>query len=137
MILWTSGEIMDDVGNEFRCVRNLLENAVNEYISERDYGEGLIEWDYIAIILDFEDPTYKEVTKYRKKRREAEFRLKIDHSEFLAADKARKVWLMSESLIRSIKMMPEIGVKDVDFDRLLEDVSNCLAEVQSRVAKEG
>ena len=59
--------------------------------------------------------------------------MKIDHDAFLHASKSGQVHLIGESLIRSIKLMPEIGVKDVDFTRLEADVARCLAEVQVRV----
>jgi hypothetical protein len=133
MIIWISGEIMDDVGDGEMMARKLIEPAINNCIKDKDYGKGLVKWYYIAIILDSHGPPYKEITKYYKTKKEVEFRLKIDHEDFLSGNNAKKVWLMSESLLRSIKLMPEIGVKDVGFERLTADVSRCLAEVQAKV----
>jgi hypothetical protein len=131
MELWISGEIQSDVDEGFTRAFKLIEPAVNECIGDKDCGGGLKKWYYIAIILGFEDEDYGEVAKCRKSKKEVEFRLKIDHAAFLAATTAGQVRLMSDSLLRSIKMMPEIGVKDVDFDSLYADVSQCLSQLVS------
>src|SRR4030042_1145061 len=128
MELWVSGEIQGDIGDRYRAARKLVKTAMNSCIKDRDYGEGLKKWYYIAIILDFEDEAYGEVAKYSKRKKEVEFRLKIDHDAFLSAHTAGQVRLVSQSLLRSLRMMPEIGVKDVDFDRLTADVTRSLAD---------
>jgi hypothetical protein len=133
MRLWMSGEIMGDVSDSHRILSLLIEGTVNECIRDKDYGHGLKGWAYIAIILDFENEGYGEVAKYRKRLKEVEFRLKIDHESFCKGGLVDQVRLMAESLLRSLRMMPEIGVKDVDFDGLTADVRRCLTEVQARV----
>ena len=62
---------------------------------------------FIAIILDFEDPAYHEVTKYDRRTKIAEFRLKIDHAVFKKASSPEQRRLIIKALLRSITQMPE------------------------------
>ena len=133
MELWMSGEIQGDVGDRYRTARKLVETAINRCTKGNDFGEGLKKWYYIAIILGFDDKDYDEVAKYRRKKKEVEFRLKIDHDAFLKGTLVDQVRLMSDSLLRSINMMPEIGVQDVDFGKLYEDASECLTDLVNKV----
>lgn len=55
--LWMSGEVMGDIGEDHRLADNEIEAALNEVLKARDYGEGLVEWAFLSIILSFEDPT--------------------------------------------------------------------------------
>lgn len=132
MELWMSGEIQSDVGDAYSRASNLVEKAVNKCIKDNDYGEGLREWAYIAIIRAKDSPSYGEIAKYRKRLKEVEFRLKIDHAAFLSGSTEDHVRLISQSLLRSLKTMPEIGVAKVDLDRLAKDVSRCLSELNRR-----
>ena len=136
MELWMSGEIQHDVAEAYRKARNLIEDTVNESIKDNDYGEGLRRWSYIAIIRAEDSEDYGEVKKYWKKRKEAEFRLKIDHAAFLSADMAHHIRLISQSLLSCIRMMPEIGVTNFNFDRFNEDVTKCLSRLDSTGAVE-
>jgi len=64
---------------------------------------------------------YPEIAKYRRKGQEVEYRLRIDLEEFLQADEKGRDHLVCRSLLRSLYMLPEIGVKDCDYSRLIED----------------
>lgn len=133
MKLWMSGEIQSDVGDAYRVARNLVEAEVHNCIKDNDYGEGLKMWSCIPIIRAEDSPLYGEIAKYRKRLKEVEFRLKIDHAAFLSGSTADHVRLISESLLRSLKMMPEIGVTKVDLDRLTKDVSKCLSDLDHKI----
>lgn len=133
MELWMSGEIQSDVGDAYSKASNFVEAEVNNCIKGNDYGEGLKMWFFIPIIRAEDSPIYGEIAKYYKRLKEVEFRLKIDHDAFLSGSTADHVRLISQSLLRSLKMMPEIGVIKVDLDRLTKDVSKCLSELANRI----
>lgn len=122
MELWTSGEIQSDVGDDYRKIRNQAEQAVNALFSKNDYGSGLNRWVYMAIIKAVETDDFKEIQRFNKKKKEVEFRLRIKHKDFLNASYDEKKKLFLESLLRSIQIMPEIGIKDFDFERLSNDI---------------
>ena len=130
MELWMSGEIQVSVYDSYRKARSKIENAVNNCLKVNDYGKGLNEWAYIAIIKEEETQKYNEIAKYSPKKKEVEFRLKIDYITFLNGDAKKHIQLISASLIRAINMMSDIGVKNINFIKLLDDIEKCLSDLE-------
>lgn len=122
MKLWTSGEVDADVGDAFRVTRNAVQEVVNELLSENQYGDDLDEWAYVAMINTLPESAYGEVAKYRSKKREVEFRLRIPHDEFRDSPPGKRCALFLESLVRSVGMMPEAGVRGIDVEKLTQDL---------------
>ncbi len=126
---WMSGEIQNDVGDCYRVARNTIEAVLNQHVEGKDYGEGLKEWAYIAIILKpgF-DEYYLEIKRYRKKKREVEFRLKINYKKFLKGNSKTHLKMVAESVLRSFDLMRQMNIKDCDLERLTNDVKQCLSK---------
>ena len=102
---------------------------MNDCIGRKNYGSGLKLWSYLAIILDSKtDPYYPEFKRYSRRKKEAEFRLKINHKQFLNGSPDTYLRLMSESVLRSLNLMAEMKIKDIDLNRLMEDVTGCLSK---------
>ena len=126
---WMSGEIEINVDDSHRTARKIIEKQVNESIGTNHYGEGLKLWSYLAIILDSKTaPYYPEVKRYSRRKKEVEFRLKINHRKFLEGSPETHLRLLSESVLRSLKLMHEMKIKDLDLDRLEADVTKCLSK---------
>jgi hypothetical protein len=121
MRLWMGGEIQGDVGDAHREVRNQLEAKVNSALAERDYGDGLVEWAFIAMIFGDIDPGYKEVTRYSRKKKEYESRLRINHAKFKAAEFGGRMALLCEALLRSLDGLESLKVKNIDVPGLRKD----------------
>ena len=119
--LWMSAEIQRDVSPQYTAALNEMEPAINAIIETSDYGP-LTRWSFIAIVLDDDDPDYGEVKRYHKKTRVVEFRMKIDHATFKAADDLGKRKLIMAALLRSINEMPKLVPKGIDYARLESDV---------------
>jgi len=129
--LWMSGEIQlkGEIHESYRLSKNIVEEEVNECIKEHNYGDGLKEWAYLSVILGEEiDPHYPEVKRYRKQKKEVEFRLKIDHQEFLQGDSKTHLRLLAQSVLRSLELMKDMHIKDLDLERLTADVTLCLSK---------
>ncbi len=122
MKLWTSGEVDADVGEAFRATRNIVQERVNGLLSQNSYGNVLDEWAYMAIISTLPESAYGEVAKYRPKKREVEFRLRIPHGEFRDSSEDGRCALFLESLIRSAEMMQQAGIEGLDIERLVRDL---------------
>jgi len=126
---WMSGEIQSEVGDCYRQAQNTIEAVLNQCVGVRNYGEGLKEWAYIAIILKPDiDKYYPEVKRYRKKKREVEFRLKINYKKFLKGNAETHLRLVAESVLRSFSLMREMNIKKFDLERLTKDVNQCLSK---------
>jgi hypothetical protein len=73
------------------------------------------EWSFISIIIS---PSLglelRERILCSKKRKDFEFRLKIDFDEFLTADRAKRVDLVFQQLHRSVDLMEKYSVSRVD-----------------------
>jgi hypothetical protein len=123
MRLWMSVEADSDVADTYRVARAAVEKAVNNLLQENDYGGSLLEWTVIPIITSQYRAAYPEVATLSKKQREAEFRLHISHASFKDGTDQTRRSLLFAALIKSIEMMPSIGVRQLDVERLLIDVT--------------
>jgi hypothetical protein len=120
-----SGELQEDVGEAYRVARNEIEAKLNARIATCDYGSGVTEWAFIAIILK---PTigqdYPEIQKYSKRKKEVEFRLKIDHDTFSKSSARQQRGLVWRALLTSVQLMRHLKIQDCDHEKLFADVEN-------------
>ena len=123
MKLWMGGEVQADVTDLHRVARKEVQDSVNRVIGAKEYGGGVGEWAYLAIILNGEiGAQYPEVSKYKKRVRECEFRLKIDHGAFKEATDLVRRQLLLGSLVRSVELMAGLGIEDFDVAELKRDM---------------
>ena len=118
MELWMSEEIMADVGRAYMVTRKAIKEAVNEQLRNCPLSTSFKEWAFIAIVLDEDGPDYPEIAKKHVKRKVLEFRLKINHDEFLSASESGRAKLIFDALKRSISLMSELGVSAEDREKL-------------------
>ncbi len=130
MKLWMSGEIHKDVADGYSIARNDVEGRINQAFLNHEFGRGLEKWAVIAIILPpgWGD-RWTEVKKYDRRRRQTEFRLIINFETFNGASDTRQRDLIFDLLLRSIDLMEELPVPDVDFP-LLRSVVLTVAKSQ-------
>lgn len=125
MKVWISGELQADIGEAFRVAANEIESTINTAIEDKDYGTGVVEWALIPTILNpqFERSTgYNEIRRYWRKKRETEFRLKIDHASFKAADDLGRRRLILEMILQSIDDARRMKIPTFNLDRFAADV---------------
>jgi hypothetical protein len=120
MKLWIGGEIQTDIGNAFREARNKVEKTINSVIDNKDYDLEFNSWDVIVILRD--DDNFKEITKYSKKKKDMDFRLRLNHKDFADATQGRQEAMIVELLLRSLKILKEKGSSENGVMDLRTDV---------------
>lgn len=118
MKLWMSGEIQHDVAEGYREARLVVQSKVNERLQGITLNTNLDQWAFIGIIRPDDHPDYQEVKKFDKRHRTIEFRLKIDHAQFLSGSHAERVVLIIQALMRSVDLMNSLGIDSDDIDKL-------------------
>lgn len=126
MKLWLSAEMYDPVGDSVRIVSNKIENTFNQAFARKNYGQGVEEWAYAAIIFPPEIDGYKvegytEYRRYHKKEKSIEFRLRIDYFQFRDGDESVQTKLICEALIRSLERLDKNPIPDFDHLGLKSD----------------
>ena len=116
--LWMSGELQADIGDAYSAASNEIAATINAALMGQSFGVGFAQLFLMAIILDFEDSTYKEIRRYHKKDRDFEFRLKIPHAVFKAASALGQRRLVVQNILRAVAEMRQMRVKDVECDKL-------------------
>jgi len=116
--IFISGEIQGDIGEPYRIARNEVESAVLAGLRGLDFGKGFSRLSLIPIVLGEHGPDYGEIRRYHKKRQVFEFRLKIPHADFKAADPIGQRRLIMENILRAVDGMKKMRVKDVDCEKL-------------------
>ena len=80
----------------------------------------LNDWDVIVILRD--DDNFEERTRYSKKKKDMDFRLKINHKDFAAANKGKQEAMIVELLLRSLELLKQKGLSENDINDLRADV---------------
>lgn len=129
MEIWTSAETYKNVTHEKILILKDIEKKLNSYISNKNYGKGINLWYYLVISLPdglLAPEFFQEIKKYRKIKKEVEFRLKIDNKQLVESDDAGTRKLICKSILRSIDIAKkEFKIKDFDFDFFESDIQKC------------
>lgn len=124
MNLWTSSETSGSIGESPMKFLLLIEDAFNNELSKYDYGSGIIELSYIAMIMVEKQDHYDEIKKYDKKKKEFEFRLKIAASRYRGSSRKGKIELLFSSILRAIKQIKEFNIEGFDTNKLIQDFTD-------------
>lgn len=118
MKLWMSSEKDNGVDDSLSIIRNSVEKQINEHLQEEGYiNESLKSLDIITILMEsneFDDNKYCEITEYRKRKKDTDFRLRLPYHEFNNADTEKKRKLIYDLLERSIDILEEKGIKNLE-----------------------
>ena len=129
MKLWTSGEVHGDVGDKIINNLKIIERKVNNYLENKNYGEGVVLWGYISIVLPsslLPPSFFQEIKRYRKSKKETEFRLKLDYDQLVKADEMERHFLICESLLRSVEIArTELKIPNFDLSEFAKDLKEC------------
>ena len=125
--IFLSGEIQGDVGDEYHVASNEVEAAINSGTDVPTYGGGFGGLFLVPIILPEDNPVYHEVRRYTTKDRVFEFRLKISHAAFKAADAVGHRKLLVEMILRAVDEARKKKIKDIDYDKLEADIRRVAA----------
>jgi hypothetical protein len=112
---------MADVGDAYRRLSKPIEADINRELTTRQLRMEFEEWTFIAIILPPTGPAFKELVRGPLKRRALEFKLRIDHEQFLRGTDPERRNLIFDALERSIGLMPKLKV-ELDDCRILKEV---------------
>lgn len=124
-----SAEVHTSVGDKVRPLIFKIKEIVNSYIENKNYGDGVVYWGYVPIILpsSFLPPEFfQEIKRYRKSKKETEFRLKIDYGQLIKANEKEVYGLICESILRSIEIArSEFKISQFDLDAFEADIKEC------------
>ena len=129
MIFWMSEEIQSDVADKYARARRLVEKEINRLLADASISEPVDKWAFIAIVRHEDHPAYGEIVRKSSRGKCLEFRLKIIHSQIMAADPEQVVALIFASLSRSVSLMNKLGVSN----RTQSTLSGILADAQRNV----
>jgi len=127
MIIWTSSEISSGIGNPMKHLL-LIEDTFNKILSKVDYGAGIEELNYIAIILGEKFDVYNEVKKYNFKKKTLEFRLKIQHEEYRKASEKEQCTLIFKSILSAIDEIKVFKINNFNYQQLKLDFTKLGAD---------
>jgi hypothetical protein len=113
MILWMSAEVYAELADDLAILRNSIVKQINEHLKEIEYeNEDLKCWDIIITLRN--DDVFKEIIKYRKKKKDTDFHLKMDYVAFKNGDTQQRRNLIYDMLVRSLDILEEKGITDLE-----------------------
>jgi hypothetical protein len=126
MVFWMAGEVDADAYDVFHPLSRWVEDAVNALLRISDYGADIDKWAFVAMINAPSEFGRPELAKFHKRRGVAEFCIRIPKADFIEGTEHHRRELVIDALVRSLAMMPQIGVKTIDVERLSADVKTLL-----------
>ncbi|EPC8420115.1 MULTISPECIES: Imm44 family immunity protein [Bacillus] len=126
MRFFLSGELEGDIAEEFINIISEIGNEL-EGLNSNDYGSEVEEIAIIPIVVnitsEYEDAGFhKERKLFKRKSKEADFRLRIDHETFLSADYATRKILIIRNVIQSIRILGGKAKSDFNAIKLEQDI---------------
>ncbi|MGG0300768.1 Imm44 family immunity protein [Bacillus albus] len=126
MKLFFSGELEGDITEEFINIISEIGSEL-EGLNSNDYGSEVEEIAIIPIVAkitpEYEDAGFfKERKLFKRKSKEADFRLRIDYETFLSADYAMRKILIIRNVIQSIRILGERAKSDFNAVKLEQDI---------------
>jgi hypothetical protein len=123
--LFVSPEVSKEITFDDANLITLIGKQVKNLLLENDYGDAVKEVAIIPTIFSegtYKVLAYKERKIYSPKKKEAEFRLKIDFEKFVRGNDAEKKKMILDNFIESITILSEKVRKDFDGKRLIRDI---------------
>lgn len=125
-----SAEYEGNIDDKLRLTQNYVENELNAMIAEKNYAIELDSWDCIVILMKEDDPNFEERYFYSKKKRDMDFRLKIDYQKFLDADELGRERLIYQMLERSLDILIKKGISSRGIEELRKDIRSVAIKKQ-------
>lgn len=126
MKFYISAEVYKTVDRQLLSAQNPIEQKMKSSFKDKNYGKGVEYWGYISIVNPpkFYDAGFLiEIKKYSKKKKEVEFRLRIDYDRMLKADEKEAFRLVCNSILRSVDIAEnELKINDFDFQSFRTDL---------------
>lgn len=120
MKLWMSAETQSNVADDLRVLRNEIVDKINQEIINKDYDIGVSGWDVIIILQS--DGGLGERTKYNKKKREMDFRLRLNFDEYAKAERSERLRMIFFLIEKSLDILKILGGNADEIDKLVADV---------------
>jgi hypothetical protein len=103
MKLWIGGEIDKSIADCFRDARKSVERAINNVIANKVYDVALDSLDCVAIIRG--DQVFAERQLYSSKKRDMDFRLGLELTQFAAVSDTGRKALLFGLVMRAIELL--------------------------------
>ena len=133
MKVWMSSESSKEVLNEEQLTqlnvpRNYVENLLNNKFEHKSYDIPLDSWDCITIMMG--PKGFEERIMYSFKRKNMDFRLKINYMDFKSTDDLGRQKLIFEMMLRSLDLLK------IKFEKVKPKLNQKVYEELERLKKD-
>lgn len=128
MDFFMSGEIQGDIDEIYREIRNDIGEKLKP-LRNKDYGSELISISIIPIIVtpELEEAGFfKERKLFKRKEKDADYRLRIDYEKFINSDSDSQKLLVIKNIIDCMRSLGKKAKKDFDALSLERDILQLL-----------
>jgi hypothetical protein len=116
-----------DFQDDLSRISNEIENKIKNYVVDKEYGTELEDIGVIPIIIKFNEEMekegwFKERVLFKKSKKDADIRLRIDFDKFVKGDTEKKKLLLIDNVIRSVRAISKKAKKDFRAHELEADI---------------
>jgi hypothetical protein len=130
MNIFLSGETDKEVSEDFNEIRKEIESKLMN-LRDKNYGSELQSIGIIPIIVNLpqeyeEAGFFKERKLFKRKEKDADYRLRINFEKFVSGDTNARRLLLTKNIIDSIRSLGTKAKKDFDSFSLEKDILHLL-----------
>lgn len=123
MRFFLSGEVDALVSDLFRQVRNRVEDRLNAFFADRDYGPALKQIAIIPVILSGKwRDAFPERRLFQRKQAKADYRLWIDFDRMRAGPDEVRGRLLLRNIVDAVTDLSRKAGKGFDGERFIADL---------------
>ncbi len=109
-----------------------IRNEVNSYLSDRKYGDGILEYTFLyrvypEAMLAFEMYN-QDSSKYYPRKKSILVTPFIRHGDFIRMNKTERVRLICSEILIAIQRFNELGVKNFDIKNFYTDLEDLFSQ---------
>lgn len=106
---------------------NSLQAALNDKLNLSDYGTSITSFNFIPMALRPENRIHEDEIRYSSRKKEINIHLKLDYQQVINAGVEGFLPLVGQLLLRGIDEAAQKRIKDFDWARFRQDVTDLLA----------
>ena len=125
--IWIGTEAFHTIGNKDLKV-TALQEALNKHLSLKDYGAGIQELRFIAVVMPKDDTLHPDDTRYASRLHRLSLWRKLDYEQAIETSEEGFLQMVALAFLKTISEISSLGITRFNSDAFYKDAAQALKE---------
>lgn len=125
--LWIGTEAFHTIGNKDLQV-TALQEALNKHLSLKNYGPGIQELRFIAVVMPKDDTLHPEDSRYSTRLHRLSIWRKLDYEQAIDASEEGFLQMVALAFLKAVSEIPLLGITHFNNDAFYKDAALAFKE---------